>query len=234
MVLALWSANCHILGSQVFAACGPRGISTARSGGAYSLNLEGESHTFSAIVRRNQIAILGCLLVLLAASLGWDFYASDLRSAIGWNSTAISATYVGAQLREIQPDQASLFLAYELKNNTDTDYHLSDGPGFVVMSRLDQDGSLSSQEQTRLSYPALVPGGQSVRIAIEIQHPFGWPADNDPQLQQKLKAFVNQRVAGVREFVIFDQPDRVQVTLPGGWQQMKVAAASLGTEKFEK
>ena len=188
---------------------------------------EGESYRFWAIVTRNQIAVLGCLLVLLSASIGWDFYGSELRSALGWNSRAITATYVGAQLRELQPDQASLFLAYELKNNTGTDYHLSDGPGFVVMSRLQQDGSLSSQEQMRLSYPALVPSGQSVRIAIEIQHPFGWPADNDPQLQQKLKAFVNQRVAGVREFVIFDQPDRIQVTLPGGWQQMKVAAASL-------
>ena len=190
------------------------------------MNSAGESYRFWAIVTRNQIALLGCLSVLLAASLGWDFYGSDLRNAVGWNSAAITATYVGTQLRELQPDQASLFLAYELKNNSNTDYRLADGPGFVIMSRLQQNGSLSSQEQMRLSYPALLPRGQTARIAIEIQHPFGWPADNDPQLQQKLKAFVNQRVAGVQEFVLFDQPDRIQVTLPGGWQQMKVAAAS--------
>jgi len=195
------------------------------------LNSGGKSYRFSSIVSRNQIAVLGCLFTLLAASLGWDFYGSDLRRAVDWNSTAITATYVGAQLRETQPDQAALFLAYELKNNTNADYHLADSPGFVLMSRLQQDGSLSSQEQMRLSYPALVPAGQSARIAIEIRHPFDWPADNDPQLQQKLKAFVNQRVAGVQEFVLFDQPDRVRVALPGGWQEMKVAAASVAALK---
>ena len=174
---------------------------------------------------------MGCLSVLLAASLGWDFYGSDIRSAAGWNSSAITATYVGAQLRELQPDQAALFLAYELKNNTNTDYHFADGPGFVIMSRMQQDGRLNSSEQVRLSYPAVIPAGQRARVAIEIMHPFGWPAEGDPQLQQKLKAFVNQSVAGVQEFVLFDKPDGIQVSFPGGWQQMKVAAASTAIAK---
>jgi hypothetical protein len=177
-------------------------------------------------VKRDQIAILGCLVVLLAASITWDFYGSELRNHALWNSTAITATYVGAQLRELAPDQAALFLAYDLTNNTTTDYKLADGPAVAIMSRLQPDGSLSSQEDMRLSYPALLPAGQRARVAIEILHPFVWPGENDPQMQQKLKTFVNQRVASVQELVLFDRPDRIQVNFPGGWQQLKVVTAS--------
>lgn len=192
-----------------------------------SLNSRRSSYRFWATVRRNQISVLGCLLVLLGASVAWDFYGSEIVNGGPWNSSAISATYVAAQLRELSPDQAALFLAYDVKNETSTDYHLADGPGISIMSRLEPDGSLSSQEQMHLSYATLIPAGQRARISIEITHAFNWPAENDPQAQQKLKTFVNQRVASVRELVLFDQADRLQVSLPGGWQQLKVSTAAV-------
>jgi hypothetical protein len=119
-----------------------------------------------------------------------------------------------------------LLLYYNLENDTDTDYRLSDGTGLVIMSRLKSDGSLSSEEQVRLSYPTFLPARQRARIALEILHPFDWPSDNDPARQEKLKVFVNQRLAGVDEFVLFDEANRCQIEFPRGWQDLPLVTAA--------
>ena len=49
------------------------------------------------------------------------------------------------------------------------------------MSRHKPNGALSSQEQIQLSYPSFLPARQKARIALEITHLFGWPAENDPK-----------------------------------------------------
>jgi hypothetical protein len=142
-----------------------------------------------------------------------------------WNSSAITATYVGAQLRELDPGKATVFLAYEVQNHTDSDYQLADGPRALVMSRLRTDGSLSSQEQVRLSYPTFLPARQRARIALEIPSAFNWPADNDPAFQDRLRDLVNQKLAEVQAFVLFDQADRFEIEFLSGWQELKIASA---------
>ena len=77
-----------------------------------------------------------------------------------WNTSAITASYVGAQLRQVDSGNASLYLAYEVQNHTDSDYRLADGPAALVMTRLRADASLSSQQQVRLSYPTFLPAQQ--------------------------------------------------------------------------
>ena len=94
------------------------------------------------------------------------------------------------------------------------------------MSRLRADGSLSSQQQVRLSYPTFLPARQRARVALEIPAPLGWPADNDPAYQDKLREFVNQKLLEVQAFVLFDQADRFDIEFPSGWQELKMASAS--------
>jgi hypothetical protein len=142
-----------------------------------------------------------------------------------WNSSAITATYVGTQLRQFDSGSAALYLAYEVQNHTDSDYRLADGPQALVMTRLRADGSLSSQQQVRLSYPTFLPARQRARVALEILSPFGWPAENDAVFQDKLRDFVNQRLADAQSFVLFDQADRFQIEFPSGWQELKLASA---------
>ena len=142
-----------------------------------------------------------------------------------WNTTAITANYVGAQLRQLDSGNVALYLAYEVRNQTDSDYQLADGPGAVVMSRLRADGSLSSQQQVRLSFPTFLPARQRARVALEIPSPFGWPADSDPAFQDRLRDFVNQKLVEVQAFVLFDQADRVEIEFPSGWQQLRMASA---------
>ena len=148
------------------------------------------------------------------------------RSPKPWNPSAITASYVGAQLRQLDSDNAALYLAFEVQNHTDSDYQLADGPGALVMSRLRADGSLSSQQQVRLSYPTFLPARQRARVALEIPAPFGWPEDGDPSFQDKLRDFVNQKLADVQAFVLFDQADRFDIEFPNGWQELRMASAS--------
>jgi hypothetical protein len=176
-------------------------------------------------VRRNKLPLLGFLLALVL-TVAIVYLQPSGRAPKPWNASAITASYVGAQLRELDSGNAALYLAYEVQNHTDSDYQLADGPGALVMSRLRADGSLSSQQKVHLSYATFLPARQRARVALEIPSPFGWPADADPAFQDKLRDFVNQKLMEVQAFVLFDQADRFDIEFPSGWQELKMASAS--------
>ena len=167
-------------------------------------------------------------LTALAVAAGswalWSLY--QLRSSREWDANAIRTAYVGAQLRETDSAHASLLLSYQLTNTTNADSRLADGPTFVVMSRIKSDRTLSSQEDVRLSYATFLPARQSARVALEVRSPFAWPAENDPQMDSKLKDFVNQRLEGISGFVLFDGADHFQIEFPSGWQELRVVSAA--------
>jgi len=176
-------------------------------------------------VRGNKLPLLGFLIALALTAV--ILYARSGGTTVRpWNSTAITASYVGTQLRQIDSGNVTLYLAYEVQNHTDSDYRLADGPQALVMTRLRGDGSLSSQQQVRLSYPTFLPARQRARVALEILSPFGWPAENDAAFQDKLRDFVNQKLQEAQAFVLFDQTDRFQIEFPSGWQELKLASAS--------
>ena len=170
------------------------------------------------------IAIAGGVVVAIAA---YSYFQVGQRTASArWDAGAITATYLSAQLREIDPSNAGLLLSYELQNNTDTDYRLADAPGVVVMSRLAPDDSLSSQEDVRLAYSTLLPARQRARVTLQLRRSFEWPAASDSALQDKLKEFINQRLEGVEAFVLFDQGERCQIEFPRAWRPFKLASAT--------
>lgn len=177
-------------------------------------------------MRGNKLLFLFLPFTLVASVVAWYLFPPHGSHAPPWNSRAITATYIGAQVREIEAGSATLLLTYELQNYTNSDYRVSDGPGLFFMSRVKPDGSLSSQEQIHLSYPTFLPARQRARIALEIAHPFGWPAESDPQFQNKLKEVFNQRLADVQSFVMFDQADRIQIEFPRGWREFRVATGA--------
>jgi hypothetical protein len=173
----------------------------------------------------NKLVLLGLLVALVLATVilyvhgGWT-------TPKPWNSSAITASYVGAQLRQLDSGNAAVYLAYEVHNHTDSDYRLADGPEALLMTRLRADGSLSSQQQVRLSYPTFLPARRRARVALEIRSPSGWPVENDSAFQDKLRDFVNQRLMDAQAFVLFDQTDRFEIEFPSGWQELQMASAS--------
>ena len=128
-------------------------------------------------MKGNKLPLLGFLVVLALAAV--ILYARS--SGTGpkpWNSSAITATYVGTQLRQLDSGNAALYLAYEVQNHTDSDYRLADGPQALVMTRLRADGSLSSQQQVKLSYPTFLPARQRAAPASSATPPCvrAWPS----------------------------------------------------------
>lgn len=138
----------------------------------------------------------------------------------GWNRDGIKAAYVAAQLREVDKAHSSLILSYDLSNQTDLDYRLTEGGGVAIMSRLRGDGSLSQEETIHLSYPVFLPARQRARLAIEISRAFAWPRE-DSHYEEKLKEFVKQRLGEVRGFVLFDEASHSQVDLPAAWPELQ-------------
>ena len=138
-----------------------------------------------------------------------------------WNRGTVSAGYVGSQLREIDKTHSSLIIAYDLENDTDSDYRLADGPGVVILSKLKSDGSYSQEQPIRLAYPVFLPARQHARLAVEITQPFDWPGEEDSGYLDRMRNFVKQRLENVGEFVLFDQTNHWQLELPSGWEQLQ-------------
>ena len=187
--------------------------------------------------KRNLFAIacsaVGLVLVIFFSLTGKGFF--DLFTGLfkgspsdtsnkSWNAEAIKASYIASQLKETDKTRSTFILSYDLENKTDLDYRLDAGPGVVILSRLEADGSLSQQEPVRLSYPVFLPAKQHARLAIEIVQPFAWPTADNPAYIDKLREFVKQRLANVHEFVLFDQTSRTEVKLPGVWQELQDTA----------
>lgn len=130
----------------------------------------------------------------------------------------------GILFKELDKSAARLTLTYELENMTDVDYHLAEGPGLVIATKLASGGGLSQEERVRLSYPVFLPARQSVRIAIEITQPFAWPVEDDPGYETRLREFVKGRLANAVEFVVYDEASRCQLELPSAWQDLQDTA----------
>jgi len=163
------------------------------------------------------IGIAGFLLLAFLLLSELPFKNTTAKSVDLENSSAITASYVGIRLKQIDKAHATLFFSYDLENNTGIDYRLADVPDVFIMARLKMDGSLSQEQALRLSYPVVVPARQRVRIAIEEEYPFAWPPASDPGSDDRLRNFVKERLENIAGFVLFDEIDHCQVELPGGW-----------------
>jgi hypothetical protein len=170
------------------------------------------------------LKVLAVFTAILAVATGYIYFhfPAGGNSTKPWNSSAVSAAYVGAELKEVDPGNTVLLLSYDLQNNSAADFHFAEAPGTVVMSRLNSDGSLSSQQGVRLSDATFLPSKQRARIELQVPHTFNWPAQNDPAFQDKLKAAVNQTLGNIDEFVLFDQSSRCEIEFPRGWQELRL------------
>lgn len=164
------------------------------------------------------------LALALLASTTSLFKRATRDEAANWNQRTISAGYLGSQLKQIDKTHSSLIISYDLENNTDSDFHLSDGPGVVILSKLKSDGSYSQEQPIRLAYPVFLPARQHARLAIEITQQFNWPAEQDAAYLDKMRNFVKDRLQNVGEFVLFDQDNHWQLELPSGWEQLQEAS----------
>jgi hypothetical protein len=170
------------------------------------------------------LAVVGVALILILVKIrGAGFFADR---ANGWNSSAIESTLAGVRVREVDPAHAAVVFLYDLDNKTDSDYRLSSGPNVVIMSRLQPNGSLSSDQQISLDSAAFVPAKNRTRISVEVNHAFDWPAQRDAAADRQLRQFVADEVSGLQGFVLFDQATRYQIELATASPELQRAPIS--------
>jgi hypothetical protein len=177
------------------------------------------------------IAGLVIVVVLLAVAAAFGRLPRWLvpaKRGNGWNSHAIEGTLSGVQVRELDPSNAALVFFYDLDNQTDTDFQMAPGSSLLIMGRLKSDGSLSADELITLASAAFVPARNRTRIAIQVTHPFTWPQDTDGASGDKFRGFLQGEVTNLTGFVLFDQPTKYQIELPGDWKDLPQIPAVAG------
>jgi hypothetical protein len=134
-----------------------------------------------------------------------------------WNSDAITGSFAGIQVREIDPGSALVVFLYDLQNETDSDYRVESGPGVFILTRLKSDSSLSSDKPFRLNAPVFVPARNRIRVGLQSAQPFAWPADKPEAADDKFRELVARDTDNLAGFVLFDQATRYQIELRGAW-----------------
>ncbi|MGA8035463.1 MAG: hypothetical protein WA823_11495 [Candidatus Acidiferrales bacterium] len=181
------------------------------------------------------ILILAVFAILLAM-LGYLIVprvprpdASTTAAAPAWNPNAVRSTLTGIQVREIDPNHASIVFSYDLDNETGADYQLAKGPSTVIMTRLKADGALVSNDAVQLDNSVFLPAHNRTRISFQVARPFRWPTElvagrMGPITQDKYRSLLAEEVGNASGFVLFDQNRHYQIELPGGWQGLQSAA----------
>lgn len=165
------------------------------------------------------------LLTLGLASGKVPRWIALLRRGNTWNSRAIEATFAGVQVREVDSSNATVVFLYDLDNKTDDDYQLAAGSSLIIMSRVKSDGSLTADEPLTLAASSFVPARNRTRIAVQIMRPFSWPQDSDPSSDEKFRNLLQGEIENLDGFVLFDQPTRYQIDLPGDWKDLRQTPA---------
>lgn len=165
-----------------------------------------------------QITVIGiaacAFLLLLALVIGHHFGPETSTSQSNWDSQAIHSSLAGVEVQEVDPAHAAVVFLYDVDNRSNSDYRLANGGSFVIMNRLKSDGSLASNGQASLQSDEFVPAGNRARVALQIVHPFNWPTQQNAAAERSLRGLVASQVAGLQDFVLFDQTARYEIELP--------------------
>lgn len=167
-------------------------------------------------------------LLLLALIVGrYSRPAVTTAAASPWNTHAIEGALAGVRVAEVDPSHAAVIFLYDLDNHTSSDYRLDKGPSLVIMSRLKTSDSLSSDVPADIESGAFLPAGNRARVAIAVQQPFTWPSQKDAAAERSFRDLVDNQVAGLRGFVLFDQTARYQIELPAQLPEMQQSSAAV-------
>jgi hypothetical protein len=171
------------------------------------------------------LALLGYLVLPLVSRQA----PQTATTATPWNPGAVRAELSGIQVRETDPNHATVVFSYDLDNQTDADYQMAKGPNTVIMTRLKSDGTLAPNDNLHLDNSVFVPAHNRTRISFSADQPFRWPSGMalehmGPINQEKYRALIAQEIGGASGFVLFDQTAHYQIELPGAWQDLQVPA----------
>jgi hypothetical protein len=121
-----------------------------------------------------------------------------------------------------------LVFYYTLENTTDFDYRMPPREQIELNGKLQRENSLSANDQllTVDEQPIFLPAKQRKRFGVHLRYSvkqdFG-PQDTKENRRKRWKAiadYMNNEVANLDGFVIFDPQLRYQINFPNGWKNI--------------
>jgi hypothetical protein len=154
-------------------------------------------------------------LALLTGGLLW--YQNRPEPSKPWNTAAL----VGKEPPGFVSDNehAHIKFIYYIQNTTKFDYQISSDGDVKVMARY-KDGTLSAPLPTdvrHLDLPVFIPAHQTGELTLLVALsgiPEQEASESFDQYHERLRAYCEDHLAGVANFVLFDEVNRYEIDLP--------------------
>lgn len=174
----------------------------------------------------------GSAVVLAAMLGGFVWYQGRPAKPKPWDARAIVATFDYPDTELAEPEGPNGFRAntivayYTLENTTGNDYHMPPQDQLEVNGRLKIEKSLTSSSDivTLDKDQIFIPAKERRRFAVHLHYPVTESFEPEPKTteerrkKRKLIAdYMNNELANLAGFVVFDNASRYQINLPNGW-----------------
>jgi hypothetical protein len=159
---------------------------------------------------------LGTAVGLVVLVGGFLWYQSRPKPPKPWNTAALA---IKEPPRFQSADHEHLEFTYSIQNTTNSDYQIVSDEMVKVVARY-KDGTLSTPLSTQvrhLELPVFIPANQKSELTFSVALS-GIPerklSESDEQYQERLRAYCEDHLGSVANFVLFDEANRYEIDLP--------------------
>jgi hypothetical protein len=156
------------------------------------------------------------ILVILAGIGIW--YWNRPKPPKPWNTQAITASFDRMDV-SIKNGILEIGFFYSLQNNTDYDYTIN-GEGALFLRTLNS-GNLEPTGHFAKRVEVFVPAKHRAGYDVVRLYTVGKDAPDSVKTTDGINTFFYKEFHNVDGFVLFDQSNRYEITLPNGWKDMK-------------
>jgi hypothetical protein len=154
-------------------------------------------------------------LALLVAGFLW--YQGRPKPPRPWNTVAIVSKNPPSFASS--KDFGNVEFTYAVENATSLDYEITSDEAIKVIARY-TDGTLSAplpKEVRHLDLPVFIPSKEKGVLTLSValsEIPKRRASETDEQYHERLRAYCEEQIGGVANFVLFDEANRYQINLP--------------------
>jgi|SRR5271157_5735462 len=163
------------------------------------------------------------LAIIVATSI---WYSDRPKQPKPWNTNAITAEFDRVTT---EGDENTFLMYYTLVNNTNEDYRLRTDPDVDLMLHLSNQNSIvaptkDNKKYITAEYPLFVPPHGRSRFAIHFWMRYPEKpksgATEDERYNYSIQAakYLVDTVKNIDGFVLYDNLNRYQISLPNGWK----------------
>jgi hypothetical protein len=157
----------------------------------------------------------GLIVIVALGSVIW--YRSRPKPPKPWNTNALIVKSPPGF--SVHDDGKKLEFSYAVENTTDNDYQVEANYQVKLLIKT-SDGSFSRplpDEVEHINLPIFVPAKQTGAIVLELTVsgiPPKRSSDTDDEYHERVRAFCEQHLKGVKGFSLFDETNRYRVDFP--------------------